>query len=73
MLKNANNQDQDEDFVEASFIFQEIISKDPNMGEPYFYLGYLYENGKNFHRIILTNLKGFGVDKNLTFAINYYR
>ena len=45
LLKNANYEDRDEDFVEASFIFQEIIAKDPNMAEAYFYLGYLYEHG----------------------------
>ena len=45
LLKNANYEDRDEDFVEASFILQEIVAKDPNMAEAYFYLGYLYENG----------------------------
>jgi len=45
LLKNANYEDRDEDFVESSFILQEIIAKDPNMVEAYFYLGYLYENG----------------------------
>lgn len=47
LLKNANYEDRDEDFVEASFILQEIVAKDPNMAEAYFYLGYLYENGRD--------------------------
>ena len=75
LLKNANYEDRDEDFVEASFILQEIVAKDPNMGEAYFYLGYLYENGTYIKSFFLNlyNFLGFGVDQNLSYALNYYK
>ncbi len=45
LLKTATDQDNIEDYYLAADYLREIIAYNPYKSEPYFYLGFLYENG----------------------------
>ena len=51
ILRNALGSNKDEDFLEAARMLNEVISEDPEKESAYYYLGYLYEYGKEYHHL----------------------
>ena len=56
-------------------MLNEVISEDPEKESAYYYLGYLYEYGKEYNLKYIEYLwsKGFGVGKDFKVALTYYQ
>ena len=47
LLRRALGEDSEDNFIEAMHMLRDIINLEPNNAEANYYLGYLFENGKN--------------------------
>ena len=55
-------------------MLNEVISEDPEKEAAYYYLGYLYEYGKEHNlKFIEYCDEGFGVGKDFKVALTYYQ
>eukprot|EP00828_Plagiopyla_frontata_P042927 TRINITY_DN655_c0_g1_i4.p1 TRINITY_DN655_c0_g1~~TRINITY_DN655_c0_g1_i4.p1 ORF type:complete len:487 (-),score=106.05 TRINITY_DN655_c0_g1_i4:137-1597(-) len=59
LMKDANNDQEEDDYFQAYNILQEVIKQNANLAQAYYYLGFLYENG-------------FGVTQDMKIARNYF-
>lgn len=58
-LDQASRNDDYDKYFEAANQFRDVVIKDPENGEAYYYLGFMYEHG-------------LGTDKDLKTAYKYY-
>lgn len=48
-MQEASNSNDQRKYIEAADLFRETISRDPDHADAYYYIGFMFENGKIYY------------------------